>query len=222
MALNHGKAILACRALLDTLEVCTVTDSISATTTGYARASGSFVTDGFRVGMEITPTSFTSTDNQVIKSINTAGNQITIDGAITADAAATRTLTAGLPEYRAYRNMEFKPSQAAGRPYTEEGWIRGVKNVTGVGAGGTMIHEPTYVIKHYGLSGKGDAAMDAFTDAVMLLFKPLTTITMSDGTVLRVAERPGPEASEITNPPDKPGRALVTIRIPLWAQTQNA
>jgi hypothetical protein len=220
MALDHAASLLACRALLNTLSVCTTgSTSLSATTTGYARASGSFLTDGFRVGMEVTPTSFTSTGNQVIKALT--ATLMTIDGTITADTASARTISVTQPEYRMYPNMDFKLTQAAGRPYTEEEWLPGVVNVQGVGPFGVVIHEPVYIVKMWGLSGKGDAAMSAYVQSIMELFAPRTTITTGGGTVLRVKERPGPFSSQLTNPPDKPGRAVVTITIPLWCQIAN-
>ncbi len=218
MALDDGLAILACRAHLATLQIATTgSTSLSATTTGYARAAGSFVTDGFRAGMEITPATFTTTDRQVVKSASALS--MTVNGTITADSAATRSITAGQPEYRMYPNMDFNTVQAAGRPYTEEEWLPGPSDVETHGANAIVIHYPTYVIKWWGLSGKGDADLNMCAKKVKAHFAPGTAITMGDGTVLRVRKRPAPFVSQITNP--VAGRALVTITIPLWAQTTN-
>ena len=77
--------------------------TLSASSTGYARSSGSFLTDNFRAGMELTTVSgFAVSGNNVS---NAAGKVITAVTALTmsctgnaTDAAASgRVLTAGLP-----------------------------------------------------------------------------------------------------------------------------
>jgi hypothetical protein len=217
--LDRKAAILACRNLLATLSVCTTgSTTLVATATGYTRPAGSFVDDGFEVGMEILPAGFATNTRQVIK--NVVAGTILTESAVTAEASGgSRSLTVGQPEYRAYTNVKYDPKQAAGRPYTEEEWLPGTSTVTGLGPGARIIHNPIYVVKLYGLSEKGEAALAAYSDAILLLFKPNTSIATSASQVLEVKTLTPPFSSGITNPSSLPGRALVTVTVPLWAQT---
>ena len=62
--IDHLAALLALRGRALTLSVATTgSTSLSATTTGYARAAGSFITDGLVVGAEITASGFTTPAN---------------------------------------------------------------------------------------------------------------------------------------------------------------
>ena len=72
--------------------------SLSATATGYARASGSFISDCFRVGMEITASGFTDPANNgtsVITAMNATSLTVTKATPTVAEAAAaSRTINA--------------------------------------------------------------------------------------------------------------------------------
>jgi hypothetical protein len=217
--LSHSVALLACRNLLATLEVCTTGSiGLAATATGYTRSTGSFITDGFKIGMEILPAGFANNDRQVIKSV--AALTILTDSAPTAEAeASSRSLTVGQPEYRAYPNIKYDPKQAAGRPYTEEEWLPGPSNVNTLGGLAKYIAEPIYVVKLYGLAERGSEAIDAYTDAILETFAPGTSMSLSTGDTLQVRRSPAPYKGQILN--SVPGRAVVTITIPLWAFTSN-
>jgi hypothetical protein len=220
--LNHLAALITCRARLATLEVCTTgTTTLEATATGFVRLTGSFVTDGFQVGMEVLPAGFTSTTRQVVK--NVAALTLTVEGTPSVQASGSgRSLTVGQPEYRAYPNVKYDPKQAAGRPYTKEEWLPGPSSVTSLGPLSQYQAEPIYIVKVYGLSERGSAAIDAYTDAILELFAPGTAMTLSTGDTLTVKRNPAPFKGQILNPSDEPGRAVVTITIPLWGHTTNA
>jgi hypothetical protein len=220
--LNHTAALIACRTRLATLEVCTTgSTTLVATTTGYTRPAGSFITDGFQVGQEILPAGFTATTRQVIKSV--AAGTILTEGTVSAEASGSgRSLTVGQPEYRAYPNVKYDPKQAAGRPYTKEEWLPGPSSVNSLGPLSQYQAEPIYIVKMYGLSERGSAAIDAYTDAILELFAPGTAMTLSTGDTLTVKRNPAPFKGQILNPSDEPGRAVVTITIPLWGHTTNA
>lgn len=222
MALEIAEAIEACRALLATLSVCTTgSTTLAQTSTGYSRASGSFITDGFRVGMEVTPSGFTDTTRRAITAIAPDGLSMTVGTGLTPQTSGSgRTLSVGRPEYLAVPNKDFTPAQVSNRPYIEDAFLPGPTNVEGVGSYATMVHEPIYIIKWWGLANKADTDLSKCASAVLSLFSPRTAITMDTGDILRVRERPGPFASQITNP--QPGRALVTITIPLWLRTANS
>jgi hypothetical protein len=217
---NHSVGLLACRARLATLDVVTTgSTTLAATTTGYTRSAGSFVTDGFHVGMEILPSGFNANTRQVVK--NVAALTLLTDGPPAAEtSASSRSLSVGQPEYRAYPNIAFNPAQASGRPYTEEEWLPGPSTVNTLGSLARYIAEPTYVVKLYGLAGKGPEALDAYTDAILELFAPGTSMSLSTGDTLQVRRNPAPYKGQILN--SIPGRAVVTVTIPLWAFTTNA
>jgi hypothetical protein len=219
MALDYAEVVEACRALLSTLEVCTTgSTTLEQTATGYSRASGSFVTDGFRIGMEVTPTGFTDTTKRTISAV--AALTMTVGSGLTAEVSGSgRTLAVGQPQTLIPPNLQFKPGAVAGMPYLIDQLLPGPVNVIGVGPGATMMHEPIYLVQWFGLDNKADTDISKCVTAVLEHFAPGTAMTMDDGTVLRVKSRPAPFASSITNP--LPGRALSTITIPLWAQTQN-
>ncbi len=220
--IDHSVALLACRNLLDTLSVATTGSmSLAATTSGYTRASGSFITDGFKVGMEVLPAGFATDTRRIVKEV--AALTLTVDATLTAEASAgSRSLTVGQPEYRQYPNITYNPAQAAGRPYTEEEWLPGPSVVNTLGSTAKYIAEPTYIVKWYGLAGKGNADIDACTDAVLELFAPGTAISLSTGDTLVVRRNPAPYKGQILNPSSAPGRAVVTVTVPLWAFTTNS
>jgi hypothetical protein len=59
---------LALRGRVLTLSVATTgTTSLAATATGYTRAAGSFVTDGFKPGMEVLAAGFATSGNNGYK-----------------------------------------------------------------------------------------------------------------------------------------------------------
>jgi hypothetical protein len=73
--------------------------SLSATATGYARASGSFVTNGFRVGDTVTVSGFTNPQNNgqaVVTAV--AATSLTVSRALAVEAAAAgRTVVTPRP-----------------------------------------------------------------------------------------------------------------------------
>src|SRR4051812_43202806 len=97
---DHSLLQLALRAKALTLTVATTgSASLSGTATGYARSSGSFITDGFKVGMEITATSglwisgnsITNAAGKVITAVT--ATDISCEGCVVDAEAASRSLT---------------------------------------------------------------------------------------------------------------------------------
>jgi uncharacterized protein DUF4397 len=79
-------------------EPSSTTTLLSATATGYARATGSFVTDGYRVGQTITASGFTNAANNgrsVVTAVTATALTVTKTGGTVAEAAGTanRTIT---------------------------------------------------------------------------------------------------------------------------------
>jgi hypothetical protein len=73
-------------------------NQFSATATGYARSTGSFITNGFAVGDEITASGFTTTANNgrsTITAVTATALTVTKTGGTTAEAACNVTTTPG-------------------------------------------------------------------------------------------------------------------------------
>src|SRR4051812_2641150 len=115
--LDESAAIEAFRTRAQTLSVCAPgPQSLSATSTGYARAAGSFVTEGFKVGMEITTASgFSQSANNtpcVITAVTALA--LTILGGRTVESAGSgKTLAVGFPALRSWNNERL--ARIAGR-----------------------------------------------------------------------------------------------------------
>lgn len=212
-------AHLALRGRLVATSVATTGSAILArTTTGYTRAAGSFVTDGFAVGQELLEAGFPTNGYQVIKSV--AAGALDVEATLVASGAAGgRSLTVGLPEGRAFDNTLFTP--IAGRPYIEEDFVPATYRVTTIPANnGYGEDEGLYIVKWFGLSGKGIAGIRRCADAVLARFAPGTALTLSDGTQLRVPVTNGPWAGQIT--PIDGGWSYVVISIPYIGVSINA
>lgn len=219
--LNTTAATLALRNRMLTLSVATTgTTSLSATSTGYARAAGSFVTDGFAVGMEVLASGFATAANNgygVITSVTATA--LGIQGGRTVEAAgANELIVAGLPEGRVYDNATFTP--VSGRPYIEEDFVPATSTLVSFPASGGMVEETgLHVIKWYGLSGTGVTGIRRSVDALLDLFTPGTTVT-ADGTTVRVRGNPGPYAGQLLAIDG--GWTVCTLTIPWLARTTNA
>lgn len=214
-------AQLALRNRAIALSVCTTgSTSLSATTTGYARAAGSFVTDGFQVGMELLAAGFSEATNNgysVIEAV-TAG-ALRISGGRTVEVAGSgKTLTVGLPQGRAWENVKFTP--VAGRPYIEEDFVPQPSRLRTFPASGGIVEEPgLYILKWYGLSRTDVVAIRKCVDALKARFAPGTGITLSDGNVVRVRTDIGPFAGQIV--PIAGGWSVLTLTVPWLARSTN-
>src|SRR5690242_16227481 len=82
--------------------------SLAATTTGYTRVAGSFIADGFQVGMELLAAGFAGTGNAGYKVVlGVSAGTLTVrslpDATMATEAATgDEILTVGLPILRAY------------------------------------------------------------------------------------------------------------------------
>lgn len=204
------------QAGIDTIFALTSESVLSATANGYARLSGSFVTDGYMVGMEVQPTGFTQTDPGVISAVSASA--LTILGGRTVQAAATgRTLDVGVPALRAWENVALRPT--SGQHYIEESYVPGTSKLWTFRAQGGQCEETgLYVLRWYGLSGHGPDGLRACVDALKALFAPGTSFTITGG-IIRVRTDIGPWAGEIRRLDG--GWAVVTLTIPWLARSTN-
>lgn len=223
--IGQNAARIAFRARAKTVTVATTgSTSLSATSTGYARAAGSFITDGFRAGMEITSvTGFsTSANNQatsaqgrVITSVSALA--LTCSGTST-ESAVTATITVGLPYQLARENVQFEP--APDFPYVEESFVPATSTMLTVPySGGAMVETGLYLLKVYGLSDYGPDAIGAYTDALKALFSPGTLIASTSDSIY-CNGNPGPWVGQLI--PIEGGWTVAVLTIPWKAYTNNA
>jgi hypothetical protein len=212
---DHFLLLTAIRSRLKSLLVDTTGSvSLASTATGYSRSSGSFITDGFEVGAEVTPVGFPQTTPGVV--VGLTATAMTIEGgrAIQAEGAG-RTLKVELPAMRSWENQKFDPIDK--RWYIDEDYIPGpVNRVTG-GINGEFDVEPTYVIRLYGLASTGVAALYRVSDAILRLFLPNSYMLVSDGHIVYVKSSPAPYKSQVMA--EGPSHAVVVITVPLWVRT---
>jgi hypothetical protein len=213
---SHEQMQQAMRDRALTLSVVTTgATSLSATATGYARAAGSFVTDGFRVGMELTGTSFSFAANNAAKAI-TAVSALTLTCAgCVVEGAGTRTLTVGLPETREWENLPAKPIQ--GRPYVREQYLPGPMRQVTLGPLGEVEVEPLYVLQVFAPTNTGFLAAAKYADALLAHFAPRTALALTSGDVVTVRTNPAPFRGQLLQ--DVPGWAVVPVTIPFRCRT---
>jgi hypothetical protein len=215
---DHTAIQLALRTQLRTLTVCTTgSKTLEATLSGYQRADGgSFLTDGFAVGMEVTPSGFAETDRGVIAAVT--ATVMTLRDSHSAEApGAGRSLTVGLPELAAWDNTHLSPE--AGRPYIEEEYIPATSSLlSSPSTGGTAEDTGLYVIRWYGLANTGLASITNAASAILELFKSGTALSIADGTV-RVRGDIGPFRGPIRG--DQPGWSVVTVTVPWRLYSTN-
>jgi hypothetical protein len=224
---------LALRSRLLAMTVTTTGSiSLAATTTGYVRTTGSFITDGFSAGMEITPAGFTNNSKAVITDVSaltitakrimaTTANGVTTYAlaALTAEAAAgSRSLTVGLPSQRAWENYDDDFQPTAGIPWVREEMSLGPHGQITIGPGGDVRGEPQYAIHFYVPTGTKLTAK-RYTHAARVTFAPNQDITITGGRV-RVRGQPAPLVGPLL-PNVIPGFAGQTIQIPIEVRSPN-
>lgn len=217
--IDHGTILLALRSKLLTLEAATTgSTSISATTTGYGRAAGSFIADGFRAGMEVTGSGFTDSSNNAAKTITSvSATSMTCDGCAT-EAAGTRTISAALPANRSWTNVVFEPTQ--GEPWVEEQYLPGPMLRTGLGPTAQLEVRPMYNLRIYVPANVGIDGALQYADSLLTLFAPGTEITVGSGSTLTVRGDVAPFVGQMQQA--DAGFAVVPVTVPLRLRTANS
>jgi hypothetical protein len=226
--ISHEDAILGLRAKVVTLSVVTTgSTSISATATDYQRAAGSFITDGFRIGMEVEGTGFSNSENNDPKVITAVATLTLTCAGNVAESAGTRTVSVGLPSTRVWENSETRdengvPSSAvAGTPYFTEEYLPGPAAVETLGDNAQIEVFPQYVPRVYVPANQGAYAALKYADALLTLFAPKTVITIATAdSSLRVRGDVAPFSGQIVQ--SSPGWAVVPITVPLRLRTANS
>jgi hypothetical protein len=214
----HTDLQYALRKKLQTLLVCTTGSvALSATATGYARAGGSFLVDGFQPGMEVAPSGFTFNLFGTITAVTDL--TMTIAGGRTAEVAAGgRSVIVGLPSQQVWENRVFTPT--TGAPYVEEQYIPGPKSLDSIGPNGIVTLEPMYSPRIYVPSNTNIGADGRYADAIEALFAPRTLIPLPTGELLYVRGTPAPFRGQRA-PSAAAGWSCIPITIPCRVQTTN-
>lgn len=217
--IDHDAVLLAARNRALSLVVCTTgATTLVATATGYTRAAGSFLADGFRVGMEVTPAGFTDTTPRTIAAVD--ATTMTVEGAVTPQASGSgRTLSVGLPSQMSYLGV---PLATPGHPtpWAEEQYLAGPAAQVGLTTTATVENLPQYALSLYARLGAGAAALLAYASGLLDHFPPGLPLTLASGDDLRVRAVPAPFASPVAQ---VDGRWLVTtVTIPLRLHTANS
>lgn len=208
----------AIRSRAESLVVATTgSATLSATATGYARATGSFITDKFLVGQEVTPSAFTQTTPGLITAVSALA--LEINGGRTVQAAGSgRSLVVGLPALRAYDNKTITP--LGYRHFITEELVPGATVIkTWPTRLGRFQEEWLSVWTWYGVAGTGAAGIRACVDAFKRLFASGTNLALSDSTSAFVRGDVAIKSGQIL--PVDGGWARCTITIPLRGSTQN-
>jgi hypothetical protein len=219
--LNVKLARAAFRSHAEALVVVTTgAVSLSATATGYARAAGSFVTDGFVVGMELTGAGFGTAANNtpgVVTAVT--ATDLTIDGGRTAEAAdVARALTVGWPAIRAYELVGGIATDPR-RWWVDESFAPGAGILNAIPGDGGLTKDMGIAEYHlYGIAGTGDDALDLVADELLRQFRPTTILTLADGSKARVLGKPTPYRSASRRVSQW---GVVTVAIPYAAWTRN-
>ncbi len=215
---NHLAIQLACRARALTLEVCTTgSTSLAATGSTYTRAAGSFLTDGFAIGMEVTPAGFSDTTKRVITGVT--ATVMTMDSAPTTQVAAgSRTLSVGLPSNAGWENVGT--ATEARVPMVEERYIPGATTKRGLGPLGFLEVLAMYELTFSGRTGADVTALASYADAVIEHFAPTTPLTLASGEVVTVRESPAPTRTALAVV--EGGAAFTIVTIPLRLFTANS
>lgn len=194
----------------------TGTMALAATADGYSRATGSFVTDGFQVGMEITPAGFATNTVDTIKSV-TATNLYTVKARAVEVSAGSRSISVGLPALRAWEGDVFTPT--IGRQYIDEDFSQDTSVLLGARDGGQVQEQGLYVLKWYGLTGYGMAGLRKSVDTLKLLFAPGTSLTAGSN-VVRVRTDIAPNTGGLVHLAS--GYSVLVLTVPWWSLTTNA
>lgn len=217
----------ACRARLVTLIVAdTGPISIAASVAGgsqgrsaYIRddVGGSFIEDGFRVGMEVSPVGFPlNAPTPIVALTALVATVKDVLGAV--GAAGGRSLRVALPSGRRWENVAFDPT--TGRPYFEEQYTPGPGHRASSVKDGWLTYEPQYFVLFNTQEGVGGEASNGYTDTLRALFRPDSIMVLPNGDILRVRGDVIPYASQLQNA--TPGWVTTVFTIPLRVLTQNS
>lgn len=218
--IEHHGIQQAIRDRLVTLSVVTTgAITLASTASAYTRSTGSFVTDGFEPGMELTASGFGNAADGLAVVLTVTATVLTVDRVLpVTSAGAGRTLSVGLPSRRAWENVRFAAPTTA-KPYVEEQYIPGPSARVTLGSGGDLEATPMYQVQLHMPEGVGKAAIRRYLDALYDHFRPDTALTVGTD-VLRVRGDVGPFSGQIQRSTE--GFVVAPLTIPFRLRTVNA
>lgn len=196
----------------------TGTTTLASTEQGYSRPAGSFVADGFVVGMEVVPSGFTDNTPDVITYVDATSIHVA-NGRTAETASAGRALNVGLPTKRGWEGFVLDDE---GHGWTmEEQYVPGPgQHQVTVGPQGEVLHMPIYILRLTSPFGLGSSALYTVADAILDLFPPRYAFTLADGSTFRVRSQEGPYRTQAMQ---VDANSLFTnVYIPLWGRTRNS
>lgn len=193
------------------------TNGLSVSGSTYARGAGSFLADGFRAGMEVTPAGFTDTTRRMVTAVSALS--LTVNGTPTAQTlGAGRTLSVLTPARRSYENTPLTPVATA--PYVAERYFPGTLAQFGATPRGWMEATGIYQVDFHVPDNVGPDALDRYADALTLHFPPTLALTTGDGTTIRVRGDGGLSRSPVLPSPST-GFRQVSVSVPIRVYTPN-
>lgn len=213
--LDDHAAMLTLRNRLLTARIVDAINAnqLAAVVDGYTRADGSFIVDGFALGMEVTPAGFVNNTITIVKEVTAL--KLSTTARIPEVSSPAHSLSVALPPSRTWEN---KPNDDSAGWVIEEEYVSGPNTQDTLGPLGMMSHNPIYIIKVYGLPDIGTKSLYRMAKSILDVFQPRLALTLVDGTVLRVNSVPAPSRGQVLYDDGKP---LIVVTIPLWARTQN-
>lgn len=216
MLKTHPAKLAMRNRALATVIATTGPTTLEATTTGYKRATGSFLADNFMVGQELVPAGFSA--NTIDSIVAVTAGEIWTDGSRTAQGpGSNRSLTVGIPAMRAWDLIGFEP--VPGRQYVSEEWIGLPGRVRTMPETIGLVEETgAYVLKWHGIVGRGSDYLEVAMDVLKARFTPGTIFSV-DGADFsthlgRHADVNGPIV-------DADGRAVMILTVPWEASSWN-
>jgi len=171
--------------LLTVTEVDVSVGSITASGGVYTRASGSWITDGFRIGQEVTVSGL-SGGNGVVRVRSLTALALTTTG--TASGSGTGRFLVALPQGRAWEGQGvYRPT--LGQPYISEAYVPASSARVSQGS-------PTPVIQHdinanvtlFYPASEGTEAVERMAGAIQAHFMPKATKLVRDNVGARVVD----------------------------------
>lgn len=143
---------------------------IAATATGYQRAAGSFLDDGFQVGDTVQPSGFADTAAAIV--IALSDSVMVVDRKVTPESAgAAVSLAATIPERRKFEGQPFQKPK-------DKPWLRAALRPAGAplvawGSGGLLRHHGSFLVELFEPvdSGRGLARIERLSAALCAHFK---------------------------------------------------
>lgn len=172
------------RALTLSLATTGTLTNVSAAGSAYTRGSGSFVTNGFKVGDEIVASGFGQSGNNG-RALITAltATVMTVDRALTTESAgASVSIASGFWQGRSWEGRPFTP--VTGVPYISEQLRAVYSQVRALGKGGTVAHRFASVFRLNYPAGTGTNPIDRMAGALRYLFEPGTALVYGGATAI--------------------------------------